>query len=77
MAVSNTEAYIPNDYPIKRYLLFCMHNYYPTGGWNDFSDSFDTLELAVEAGKRSYGDYWHVVDTAKGDFIVERGDTVK
>lgn len=74
--MSNTEAYIPNAAPLKRYLLFCMYNYYPTGGWNDFSDSFDTLELAVEAGKCSYGDWWHVVDIEVGD-IVERGDTIK
>lgn len=29
---------------MKRYWLFMFSNYYPQGGMNDFSESFDTVE---------------------------------
>ncbi len=29
---------------MKRYGLFMYPAYYPYGGWNDFMDSFDTIE---------------------------------
>ncbi len=31
---------------LKRFLLFAGKNYYPSGGWRDFIDSFDTKEDA-------------------------------
>lgn len=30
----------------KRYLLFAGHNYYPLGGFNDFHDSFKSIDSA-------------------------------
>lgn len=31
---------------MKRYLLFTFGNYYPNGGFEDYVDSFDTIEDA-------------------------------
>jgi hypothetical protein len=31
---------------MKRYLLFTFGNYYPFGGFEDYVDSFDTIEDA-------------------------------
>lgn len=33
---------------MKRYLLFIGLHYYPLGGWDDFKDSFDTVEEAKQ-----------------------------
>jgi hypothetical protein len=32
---------------MKRYLLFCFNDYYPSGGFNDFENSFDTIDEAI------------------------------
>jgi hypothetical protein len=29
--------------PLKRYLLFDYDDYYPSGGWHDFRQSFDSV----------------------------------
>lgn len=34
---------------MKRYLLFVGYNYYPSGGWDDFVNSYDTVEEAMLA----------------------------
>lgn len=31
---------------IKRYILFSGDNYYPSGGWDDYDVSFDTIDQA-------------------------------
>lgn len=59
---------------MKPYLLFSGHNYYPSGGADDFHADYDTQEEAVSAGEalcanRTYPDgstmrvdrWWHVV----------------
>lgn len=53
---------------LKRYLLFAGDHYYPKGGWDDFRDSFDTIEAAMNAGeallKAAPGCDWaHILDT--------------
>jgi len=57
---------------MKRYLVFSMYAYYPSGGWDDFCDSFDTLDEARAHAegmikKRSSGgggyDWSHVIDS--------------
>lgn len=45
---------------MKRYLLFCGENYYPYGGWEDFKDSFDTIE---ECRMARTGDWYQIIDT--------------
>jgi hypothetical protein len=56
---------------LKRFLLFAGVAYYPMGGWEDFIDSFDTLEEAVACGKlrQQRREWWHVVDLEKGEVV--------
>lgn len=58
---------------MKKYLMFAMNQYYPSGGWNDLVGSFDTLE-EVQAQWEEYHnnkvyDFAHVVDTHKCTII--------
>jgi len=56
---------------MKRFLLFCGSQYYPGGGWYDFSKSFDSKEEALKAAAapdRSY-DWWHIVDRDSGKIV--------
>ena len=34
---------------VKRFLLFTGSNYYPSGGWSDYRDSYATREEALVA----------------------------
>ncbi len=51
---------------MKRFLLFTGFNYYPSGGWDDFANSFDTAEEAKVVGEHfinnQCGDWAHIVD---------------
>jgi hypothetical protein len=55
---------------LGRYLVFIWGNYYPSGGWNDFSDSFDDLDEAVACmeGKVSADPFYNgqVIDSTTG-----------
>lgn len=58
---------------MKRFLLFCGMQYYPSGGWNDLRDKgYDTLEEALKAAANRNADWWHIVDLNEGR-IVEFG----
>jgi len=47
---------------MKDYLVFLGENYYPYGGWEDFSADFDSLEESINYIKSHDGDIWaHVV----------------
>ena len=49
----------------KRYWLFICDDYYPRGGIEDITGTYDTIEHAVNGGKEYEGDVeheWHVVD---------------
>lgn len=50
---------------MKRYLLFAGSLYYPSGGWDDFIASFDTVDECVARAKTDpYSmDWWHILDT--------------
>lgn len=60
----------------KKYLVFAGHNYYPSGGWDDFISSHSSLDEAIDAAKKEKEmeayDWWHVVDFETGS-IVEKG----
>jgi hypothetical protein len=49
-----------NDFP---FALFVGFTYYSAPGWQGYNGSFETVELASEAGKNEcdeYGcDWWH------------------
>lgn len=55
---------------MKRYMLFTMDQYYPRGGWNDFHDSYNTTEEAIEAVASTKCDHWHVVDSTTGEEVI-------
>ncbi len=57
---------------MKRFLLFSGPQYYPGGGWDDFIDSFDSLEEAQQyiADKCSeWGQWSHIIDTSTWEKI--------
>jgi hypothetical protein len=56
---------------MKNFLLFAGHHYYPAGGWDDFIDSFDSLEEAKAAGLSDRGDWYHVIDLSQGGKVCE------
>ena len=51
---------------MKNYLLFAGDHYYPSGGWDDFQEAFETWEEANQKGKdlkeQRKADWYHVVD---------------
>lgn len=53
---------------MKRFLVFYYLDYYPSGGWNDFEDSFDTAEEAI-----AFHGACQVVDSASGKIIWGEG----
>lgn len=54
---------------MKRYLLFTMHEHEASGGWNDFVDSFDSVEEAVAAVKDPC---YQVVDVTIGKVVRQK-----
>ena len=58
---------------LKRFLLFANITYYAHGGWNDFIDSFDTIDAATKHAlgyvDRRNLDWWHVVDITTGQKV--------
>jgi hypothetical protein len=56
--------------PPKRFLVFACADYYPSGGWDDLYDSFETKEDAVLAAKNCVArDRYlncHVIDLMTG-----------
>ena len=61
---------------MKRYLLFIYENYYPRGGFFDFSGSFDCPEEASSLGRSAKGSdlysgtEWFVIDTDGMETVV-------
>lgn len=51
---------------MKNYLLFAGDHYYPSGGWDDFREAFETWGEADQEGKglkeQHKVDWYHVVD---------------
>jgi hypothetical protein len=53
---------------MKRYLLFSGDFYYTSGGWNDFVDSFDSVEEAFNSpkAKNTNTSWFQIVDSTTG-----------
>lgn len=54
---------------MRRFLTFTYNETYPSGGWNDFTGDYVTLEQALQSreGARSgVAQYFQVVDTFDG-----------
>lgn len=61
---------------MKRYLLFAGSYYYPGGGWDDFIQSFDTLEEAMahpEAFQDDYVHWYMIVDSTDEQIVMGAG----
>jgi len=54
---------------MKRFLLFAGDFYYPSGGMDDFKDSFNILEDAVIFANNEGWDWIHILDIEKGEVI--------
>lgn len=49
---------------MKRYLLFQFDDYYPSGGWKDFTGDFDSITDALtNRANDPQGDLYQLVDT--------------
>ncbi len=55
---------------MKKYALFAGESYYPSGGWGDFVDSFDTVAEA-EAAIPENSDWYEVVNLKVGRPIIK------
>lgn len=56
---------------MKKFLLFGYDAYYPSGGWNDFEGSFDTIDEAKE--NAASGTQFHdIVDRDLEAVVLER-----
>lgn len=54
------------------YLLFIGSAYYPSGGWDDFKGSFQTLDEAIEAKNRyRTEDWWHIVSLIESAIVAQ------
>ena len=67
---------------MKRYLLFAGYKYYPSGGWEDFIESFDDIQIAILRGQKlllmedcTEKDWWRVVDSIRGENVASGGKT--
>lgn len=58
---------------MKRFLVFTFPVYEAEGGWNDFCDSFESLEDAREyvksLGYLEHDGYAHIVDSLNGKIV--------
>lgn len=62
-----------------QFALFGGENYYPAGGWEDFQDTYATLEEAVAGGRvylnedlyEGYGRWYHVVDLSTRSIVAQ------
>ncbi len=50
----------------KRYLVFQCSCYYPAGGLDDLTGSFDTIEEAIQKIKEDKRDYNEIYDRVEG-----------
>jgi hypothetical protein len=55
---------------MRQFLLFAGDHYYPSGGYNDFKESFDSIVEAEVAGAKY--DWCHVVDAFTHEIVCER-----
>lgn len=58
---------------MKQFLFFAGDHYYPSGGWDDFRDSFDTVEEINEywlkcLNEKVY-DWGHTIDMHTGKMV--------
>lgn len=60
--------------PLKRFLLFCGADYYPSGGWGDFVGDFETMEEALERKNVINEEWFQIVDIETAEVVTYRPD---
>ena len=57
---------------MKKYAIFMYDNYDPSGGWNDFVKSFETLHEAIKhtITYNGYCDLFDIVDLNKQKMVI-------
>ena len=55
----------------KRYIVFTFEGYYPSGGMNDSSGSFDSIEECKEHIKKQEYSYNQIYDRVEGVLVFE------
>lgn len=58
----------------KRYLLFAGEYYYPSGGFNDYVGSFESISDAL-SNVMSHHDWYHIVDLESLKIIDEDSES--
>lgn len=58
---------------MKRYAVFSYEHYYPGGGWNDFENSFDTVDEARDFKVLPSSEYKQIIDLQTGEEIENPG----
>ena len=54
---------------MKRYMLFAGQEFYPSGGWSDFIDSFDSIDEARDCSRSGPFDWYHIIDSTNLETI--------
>jgi hypothetical protein len=59
---------------MKRYAVFKGEFFYPSGGWDDFAGTYETLKEAVRAADEGAADntWAHVVDLQAGTIVYKQ-----
>lgn len=53
----------------KRYLVFIYPEYYPSGGFGDFKQSFDTIDEIKEWLIENHSEYFDIYDQDKRELV--------
>jgi hypothetical protein len=63
------------------FALFAGEDHYPSGGWDDLVDMFDTVEAAEARAEQGWNnkestpyDWYQIVDLEARRMVVENGD---
>lgn len=75
--IETTEGQKVNvDLLVSKFALFSGATYYPAPGWKGLTGFYETLEAAVDQGKKeaeeAYG-WWQVVDLEKREIVAGEG----
>lgn len=57
---------------MKRYLVFCYEEFYPNGGWDDFTGDYDSIGEAAQSIIEDEYLIVHIVDTNNPAIVLDR-----
>lgn len=56
---------------MKAFIVFAGSTYYPSGGWSDFSGTFDTRDEGLVHVAITRLDWWQIVETSTMQVVSE------